>query len=114
MRAWQVDTLNCLSFVDPPAILTRESCIKMCNLRERRSVEIHTCCQPCKCTFAFRQTVHDVHTNTAALSPLVPDPLQYLFLSSVSDTDVRTPRVWLKKNDPRPVVTQSRNISSCF
>ena len=25
---------------------TRESFIKMCNLRERRSVEIHTCCQP--------------------------------------------------------------------
>ena len=27
------------------ASLTCESCIRMCNLRERRRVEIHTCCQ---------------------------------------------------------------------
>ena len=31
----------CGSFRD----LARESCIKGCNLRERRSVEIHTCCR---------------------------------------------------------------------
>ena len=71
--------------------LAHESCIKRCSPREKSSV--------LKSTLVFDSdtTVHDVHTCTVAFSPTVPDQVSYLFLSSVSDTDVRTPREWLKK-----------------
>ena len=36
---------NQLADVLSQLLLARESCIKWCNLRERRSVEIQTCCQ---------------------------------------------------------------------
>ena len=38
-------SLNPVSLLNVSSALAHESCIKGCNLRERRSVKIHTCCR---------------------------------------------------------------------
>ena len=65
----------CGSFRD----LARDSCIKACNLRERRSVKIHTCFRQwhdsARCTYE--------HTRFQSISP---DQVWYLFLPSLMRT----------------------------
>ena len=75
--------------------LTCESCIKRCNLRERRSVEIQTCCQQwhdhARCTY-----LHSCFQYTVLIKCSICSYPHWL----------RTLREWLKKQDPRHM-TQS-------